>query len=136
MKKPWRVSSNTCSEFAFNTVNGKNNSFYESVKGLLQSNEFERAIVELESFLDAHSDDEVALSLYGTALLRHGDTDKALSAFKRIASLYPDVSRNHANVAFVAMKSGDDEQAIGSYENAVRISPDPVSYTHLRAHET
>ena len=132
MKKPWRVSSNTCSEFAFNTVNGKNNSFYESVKGLLQSNEFERAIVELESFLDAHSDDEVALSLYGTALLRHGDTDKALSAFKRIASLYPDVSRNHANVAFVAMKSGDNEQAIGSYENAVRISPDLyAAWAHL-----
>ena len=113
-------------------MNSTNNSFYNKVKGLLQSNNIKRAIVELESFLDSHSDDEIALSLYGTALLRSGETEKALGVLKRIARLYPDLSRSHANLAFVAMKAGDSELAIKSYENAVRISPELyTAWVHL-----
>jgi len=97
--------------------------FYQTVKGLLQSNNIEKAILELKSFLDIHGDDEIALSLYGTALLRNGDTGKALNTLKHVANLYPDLPRSHANLAFVAMQAGDSAQAIESYENAVRISP-------------
>jgi len=104
-------------------VNSTNDIFYNSVKGLLQSNNIEKAIGELESFLDLHTEDEIALSLYGTALLRSGNADKALSVLKRAAVLYPDLPRSHMNLAFVAMKAGDSGQAIESYENAVRISP-------------
>ena len=104
-------------------MNSKNNIFYNKVKGLLQSNDTEKAISELKSFLDTHTDDEIALSLYGTVLLRSGDAEKAVSVLKRAAILYPDLPRSHTNLAFVAMKAGHSEQAIESYENAVRISP-------------
>lgn len=104
-------------------MNSTNDTFYNAVKKLLQSNNIESAIGELESFLDSHTDDETALSLYATALLRNGNTEKALNTLKHAAKVYPDLPRSHANLAFVAMKAGDNAQAIDSYENAIRISP-------------
>lgn len=104
-------------------MNSANDIFYNEVKGLLQGNNIEKAISELSSFLEIHTEDEVALTLYGTALLRSGDSERALSSFKRAVNLYPELPRSHANLAFAAMKAGDSEQAIESYENAVRILP-------------
>jgi len=40
-----------------------NSTFYRAVTGLIQADQFEKALAKLEAFLDTNSDDEVALSL-------------------------------------------------------------------------
>jgi tetratricopeptide (TPR) repeat protein len=111
---------------------GSNNAFYRVVTELIRTDQIEKALAKLRVFLDKNTDDEVALSLYGSALLRSGDSKRALSIFKRTAKLYPGKPRNHTNLAFVAMKAGDAAQAIRSYEKATRISPSLYSaWVHL-----
>jgi tetratricopeptide (TPR) repeat protein len=104
-------------------MNGTNKHFYQAVNALIQNGQTEKALAELESFLDTKVDDEVALSLYGLALIRNGDTERALSTFKHAAEVYPDAVNAHENLAFIAMKAGDREQAIESYERTTRLSP-------------
>ena len=101
-----------------------NNIFYHAVAELIQSDQIEKALAGLEAFLDENTDDEFALSLYGSALMRSGDTERALNTFRLAAKTHPDTANNHANLAFIAMKVGDQNQAIESYENAIRIAPD------------
>lgn len=100
-----------------------NNAFYHSVTDMLQSGNNAKALSELELFLDTHSDDEVALSLYGSALIRNGDTERALNTFRHAVAVYPDSAGAHADLGFIAMKTGDKRQAIESFENAVKIAP-------------
>jgi tetratricopeptide (TPR) repeat protein len=109
-----------------------NNIFYRRVKELIQSDQIEQALAGLEAFLDEYTDDEVALALYGSALMRSGDTQQALGIFRRAVEVYPENSNTHTNLAFTAMKAGDRKQAIESYENATRISPGLYSaWVHL-----
>jgi tetratricopeptide (TPR) repeat protein len=113
-------------------MSSTNSIFYRAVTELIQSDETEKALEALETFLDENTDDEIALSLLGSALMRSGDTERALSTFKHIVALYPDVASAHSNLGFVAMKAGDRDQAIESYENAIRISSDSYqAWTHL-----
>lgn len=100
-----------------------NKAFYHNVTGLLQSGNNARALAELELFLDTHSDDEVALSLYGSALMRKGDSRRALNTFRKAVAVYPQSPGAHADLGFIAMKTGDRRQAIESFENAVKIAP-------------
>ncbi len=104
-------------------MTGTNSNFYRATTELIQADKIEKALAELETFLDANIDDEIALSLYGSALMRNGDAERALDTFRHAAEVYPNKSRTHTNLAFVAMKAGDREQAIESYKNATRISP-------------
>jgi tetratricopeptide (TPR) repeat protein len=104
-------------------MDGANKAFYQSVTGHLQSGDTGRALRELEVFLEAHADDEIALSIYGSALMRAGETERALGAFRRAVSCHPDSSGAHADLAFIAMKTGDNRQAIASFENAARLNP-------------
>mgnify|MGYP001550161468 FL=1 len=100
-----------------------NTLFYHAVKEQIQNGKIEDALVELEAFLEKNKDDEVALSLYGTAFLRSGNIERAFSTFKHAANTHPEVPGTHSNLAFTAMQAGQNEQAIESYENAVRLSP-------------
>jgi len=113
-------------------MTSSNTLFYHAVKVQIQRGKTEDAISDLETFLEENTDDEVALSLYGSALLRGGDLEKALSTFKHAVTLYPNIPGTHTNLAFTAMQAGKNEQAIESYENAVRISPDLYpAWVHL-----
>ena len=53
-------------------MSNTNNDFYQSVTGLLQGGKSNQALHKLEAFLETHKDDEIALSLYGSALLALG----------------------------------------------------------------
>ena len=99
-----------------------NNNFYQSVTGLLQGGKDKQALLKLEAFLESNKDDEIALSLYGSALWRSGNTEQALKTFKHAVEIHPESFSTHADLAFMAMKTGDSKQAIESFENATRIS--------------
>jgi len=105
-------------------MSSTNNAFYHSVTQLLQSGKNDQALGELEAFLDSHVDDEIALSLYGSALIRAGEANKAMDTFRHAVAVYPNSSSTHADLAFIAMKTGDRRQAIVSFENATSITPD------------
>jgi tetratricopeptide (TPR) repeat protein len=109
-----------------------NSVFYRAVTEMIQSDQIEKALDELKGFLELNTNDEIALSLYGSALMRNGETERALSTFKLITKEYPENAGAQANLAFVAMKTGDQNLAIESYENATRISPERFSaWIHL-----
>lgn len=105
-------------------MNNPNNALYHKITDFLKAGNNKQALRELEAFLDLHTDDEIALSLYGSALMRNGDTERALRTFRQAAAAHPDSSGSHADLAFIAMKTGDSKQAIESFENAIRISPE------------
>jgi len=104
-------------------MSNTNNDFYQSVTELLQGGKSKQAVRKLEAFLEAHKDDEIGLSLYGSALLHSGKTEQSLNTFKHAVKLHPNSFGTHADLAFIAMKTGDSEQAVESFENATRISP-------------
>ena len=113
-------------------MTSSNRDFYQAMAGLIQADKIEKALVKLKIFLDTDADDEIALSLYGSALMRNGDTEQALSTFRHAVKIYPTKPRTHTNLAFTAMKAGDREQAIKSYQNATRISPELYpAWVHL-----
>ncbi len=105
-------------------MSSKHNDFYQEATDLLQGGKTKLAIRKLEAFLDEHKDDEIALSLLGSALLRSGKTEQSLNTFRQAVTVHPDSSSTHADLAFIAMKTGDLQQAIESFENAARISPE------------
>lgn len=104
-------------------MSNRNQTFYQTVTGLIRSGKNEEAIGDLEIFLNAHGDDETALSLYGSALMRAGDTERAMNTFTHAVKANPDSSGSHADLAFITMKTGDHERAIDSFEKAVGIAP-------------
>lgn len=103
-------------------MSNKHNAFYQSVTNLLQKVDYDQALKDLETFLKAHPDDEIALSIYGSALFRSGNQQKAIETFKHAIQVYPKSYAAHADLAFTAMNSGDDEQAIISFEKAVELN--------------
>jgi tetratricopeptide (TPR) repeat protein len=100
-----------------------NDAFYQTVTGLLQSGQSEEAVSQLESFLKSNVDDEVALSIYGSALMRAGKVPEAIDTFKRAVAIHPDSAASHADLAFISMKTGDRDQAIASFESTVNLEP-------------
>lgn len=104
-------------------MTNSNNTFYQTVTAQLQSGNNQQAINELQLFLETHTDDEIALSLLGSALMRSGDTERALRTFRHAAETHPDSSASHADLAFISMQTGNQVQAITSFENATRVSP-------------
>lgn len=104
-------------------MSNSNNNFYQSVTKLIQEGKSKQAARKLQAFLETHEDDEIGLSLYGSALLHLGKTEQSLETFKHAVKTHPNSSSTHADLAFIAMKTGDSEQAIESFENATRISP-------------
>lgn len=104
-------------------MNNKHNTIYQSVTDLIQKGNFEKALADIEGFLKSNPDDEIGLSIYGNALLRSGNQNKAIETFKRSIDKYPKSYAAHTDLAFVSMKVGEIEQAIISFENAAHLNP-------------
>lgn len=100
----------------------QHNAFYQSVTTLIQSGKYDKAIIDLEIFLGANPDDEVARSILGSALIRSGDQDKAIATLKHNITLYPKSFAAHADLAFVSMNIGSGKQAIESFEKATKLN--------------
>ncbi len=94
------------------------NAFYQQASELLRSGRSDDAIAALEDWLAEHADDEIGLSLYGSALLRSDRVADALNAFKRATAAHPASAAAWGDLGFALMQTGDATAATGALEQA------------------
>lgn len=104
-------------------MSNQHNAFYKSVTEIINKGNYQKALSELEAFLKSNEDDEIALSIYGSALLKSGNQEKAIETFKHATVVYPKSYAAHADLAFTSMNLGDNDQAIKSFEKASEFNP-------------
>jgi tetratricopeptide (TPR) repeat protein len=78
---------------------------------------------------------QIAYNNRGTAYLRRGDYDKAISDFNEALRIDPDYEKPHYlydNRGTVYLRKGDYERAIADYDQALRIKPNYALAYHNR----
>ena len=70
--------------------------------------------------------------LLGQALLRNGEPEAALSAFREAATRSPGLVAAHRGEAVALLRLGDREQAVVAMDEAVRLAPDDESLARQR----
>ena len=96
---------------------------YQQIRSLLGARGFPQALTLLDNHLAQHQSDEIAHSLYGTVLLRSGDTAGAMARFRANTEAFPGSFAAYADLAFAAHKVGDLDAAKASFQNAVDLNP-------------
>jgi eukaryotic-like serine/threonine-protein kinase len=66
----------------------------------------------------------MALNNYGVTLTRQGRNDEAISTWREVLRLRPDLAEAHANLGNALHRQGNLDEAIVEYREAVRIRPD------------
>jgi len=98
--------------------------FYRQAAGLVQARAFDEAKARLTAFLRDHPDDEIARSIYGSALMHQDKTAEALEVFGESAGRFPSSWAARADLGFAALKVGDAALATTSFEAVVALNPD------------
>ncbi|WP_262692579.1 tetratricopeptide repeat-containing sulfotransferase family protein [Kordiimonas aestuarii] len=98
--------------------------FYRQAAALVQAQAFADAEARLAEFLCAHPDDEIARSIYGSALMRQDKIPEALEVFVENTRRHPSSWAALADLGFAAMKAGDADHALASFEEVVARNPD------------
>lgn len=96
---------------------------YQEASRLIQNGQTKAAIAKLQEQLDLTPDDEITLSILGSALMRQGDHAKAFDIFKQATDHHPNSYAAHGDMAFAQMKTGDKKIAIASFERATALNP-------------
>jgi tetratricopeptide (TPR) repeat protein len=73
----------------------------------------------------------LASSEVGNAYYEFGDYDKALTAYKRVIELAPEISFGYENVGSVYFSQGKFKEAIAYAEKALTITPNPDLYDNI-----
>lgn len=97
--------------------------FYRSVAALIQQDKTSEAIEKLRTFLDSAPLDPTALSMLGSAHLRAGNIEDAMTCFKDGIKANPKSDTAHAELGFAAMKTGDNELALQAFLDATALNP-------------
>ncbi len=100
-----------------------NTEFYKSTAALIGQGKTIKAIENLHAFLDSTPLDPTALSLLGSAHLKNGNNEEAVSCFTDGVKAHPKSYSAHADLAFALMKTGDIENAVDAFIQAVDINP-------------
>ncbi len=101
-----------------------NNEFYRSVSTLVQSGNFDKAIEDIENFLETEINDETALSLLSNAYLKKADKTNARNTASMMVEVYPASYAAHGDMAFIAMNVDEKILAIDAFEKATELKPD------------
>lgn len=98
-------------------------SFYRQAAELVQAQAFKEAETRLMAFLEQYPDDEIARSIYGSALLRQEKIPAALEVFVLNTEKHPSSWGAKADLAFCALKMGDTDLALTNFEQVVALNP-------------
>ncbi len=74
--------------------------------------------------------DSLNISAYSSLCLCYeecGDLDAAIEIYQKLISIQPDVAEYHGNIAQILFLKGEIKEAIAHYQNAIMLSPNPVS---------
>ena len=97
---------------------------YREASTLLRQGDAAGAVRLLERQLSKTPDDEVTLSLMGSARVRVGDHKGAMDLFRRNVELHPESYGAHGDLGFAEMQSGNETAAIAAFEKARELKPD------------
>ena len=116
-------------------------SLYREVLGKFPKNkDAKRGLLELSAAPSPKSQAAAATIFALREHLSRGELNALLSKVKPALRSFPDEAELH-NIAGIALASeGQHRAAASHYQSALKLHPGyanaPVSYTHLRAHET
>lgn len=102
----------------------------KTVKQLLKSGQYEKALPRLESFLKENPKHAEARFLKGLALAEEGQTEEAQEVFLDLTDDYPDLPEPHNNLAVLYAARGDYALARASLLHAINNHPN-----YATAHE-
>ena len=100
----------------------QNRDIYDQAAALLREGRADVAAAKLQAWLEDRPDDEVGLSMLGSALMRSGDMERALTIFRRAAEHAPDSFAAQGDLGFGLMTAGDAGAAIAAFERAVALN--------------
>jgi tetratricopeptide (TPR) repeat protein len=87
----------------------------------LREGQADSAVMELKAWLAEHRDDEVGMSLLGSALLRAGRRDEALAVFQDGVQAHPESFGAHGDLGF-ALAESDTGASIDAFRRAVDLN--------------
>ncbi|WP_321389792.1 tetratricopeptide repeat-containing sulfotransferase family protein [Emcibacter sp.] len=96
---------------------------YQESTRLLQTGQADAAISMLRKQLETTPNDELTLSILGSALMRKGDFPAAFEVFKQATKHHPNSYAAHGDLAFAHIKAGNSAQAVESFERSTEINP-------------
>jgi tetratricopeptide (TPR) repeat protein len=95
---------------------------YEQISKLIRSGNTQSAISMLRDLLADKPDDEIGISMLGSALLRSNDVDEAVSVFSRAVEMHPRSYAALGDLAFAQMRSGRKQAAQASFTHALKLN--------------
>lgn len=98
-----------------------NKEFYEQVTAKLRQGKADEAVADLEQWLVDHENDEIGMSLLGSALLRAGRRDEALDVFHQAAETHAESFAAQGDLGFALAETGN-EGAIQAFRRAVELN--------------
>ena len=104
-------------------MNDASHQMYREMSDLIRKGQAENAVTRLRAWLEANPEDEVGLSLLGSALMRCKKTDDALDVFNLAVKFNPKSFAAHGDLAFAQMKAGNTTPAVQSFEKAISLNP-------------
>lgn len=97
---------------------------YSEASELIRSNKSDAAIELLNAWLDDHPDDEIGLSMLGSAMLRANRTDEAMAVFSAAVDAHPESFAALGDLAFAQMRAGQAAAAKTSFSRALELNND------------
>ena len=112
-----------------------------NLAGLLHElDDFDASIKSYEDALVIEPDYAEAHNNLGNVFKDTGQLDAAIKSYEKAIFINPDYIEAHYSLGSSLYDSGELEDAVRSYKKVAQLKPNissiPVSYTHLRAHET
>lgn len=104
-------------------MNDASNKMYREMSNLIRQGQAETAVARLRSWLERNPEDEIGLSMLGSALMRCKKIDDALEVFSLAVKSYPESFAAHGDLAFAQMRAGNTMPATQSFEKAVGLNP-------------
>ena len=95
---------------------------YEQISKLIRSGNTQSAISMLRNLLTDKPDDEIGMSMLGSALLKSNDVDEAVGVFSRAVEMHPHSYAALGDLAFAQMRSGRNEAAQASFTHALKLN--------------
>jgi tetratricopeptide (TPR) repeat protein len=103
-------------------MNQPNHETYREATQLLRSGKADHAVTLIRAWLEQHPEDEIGLSIFGSALLKLGSTTDAISTFRKAVVAHPESFAAHGDLGFALMTSGNKAEAIEALKNAVGLN--------------
>lgn len=93
---------------------------------LVQSEQFDKAIDPLSTYLDRNPTHAAALNALGAALSKTGEAEQAVQVLKRAVAINPNDAKTLMNLGRAALEGGKYEDGAPAFESTLQLNPNYV----------